>query len=654
MHESTRPRSEDFIADVYDTPRWRKVVGEPTLGLDYIVLQHCVDGTPLFQRKHLKSVKISQFNISSLAPWVRSKAEYMLVQMLVPAELKGQAAKKYYDFAGQEMNKLRQDGVDGIKVLVFGVSMDAPGRREILNFQTVTSYYPCPHCLHTPEPGLRKPVHCGYRRFLPIASPWRAKSFVFKGHRYEYRDAEHRHPPRIRTDTMAKIVSSMARPSKPILGHKGAPFLSTWDGLDWDANMCDIMHDLKCVTDMILKGLVGKGNEGMYKSWKRKDDEHRRDCAVYDIFPDFVKGEPPPWRLTKDDVKLCDKRVQSMWWPSDVDRLCRDGKSFWTLPDTMWKCKHKHYILLVLLPTCLRGLVPGFHQAILTLVNALVHLNGAVFCAAELIARGVRPGSQVIEKLKIPMWSKILIRGLVLVEGSFPVAHLNPNMHHLVHYGRQTSIAGLLRWVAMWYFERVNKRVKTMVRSVGNPVAALAKALDMDMATRIHAIKKDSFDEPAYVRSSKLTSSYSLSRREKFDLGVLGVTSLDSVHASKILYVSGVRFKAGGWGKKRCGSVVTTIYGGRSRYCHVSTFLNVQDKWYARVEWLSVPEYPYNPNLLVVRVKQLVPADQLQYRCVIPVDLIEPCTVAVMPDPDEIHFFMLRSAGYDRIRVRPF
>ena len=652
MHESTRQSTENCIADIYDAPRWRKVVGEPTLGIGRIGLEYCVDGTPIFRRKHLKSIKIAQFSIYSLPPWLRCKAEYMLVQMLVPSKLKGQAAKKYYDFAGREMNKLRRDGVDGVKVEVFGVSLDAPGRREMLNFQAVNSYYPCPHCLYSPQPGLRKPTLGGYRRFLPISSPWRAKCFEYKGHRYEFRDEERRGPPRVRTDEMAHIMSTMAQASTPVMGHKGKSFLSNWHGLDWDSSMCDVMHDLKCVTDMMLKALVGHAKEGMYKAWtKKKDDEHRHDCSVYEIFPDFVHGAPPPWRLSKADVELCDKRVQSMWSPAGVDKLSRDGHSFWTFPDVMWKCKNKHNILLVLLPTCLRGLVPAAHQAILTICNALVHLRGAVLCALELISRGVRPGSKVIEKLKIQMWGKMLIRGLVLLEGSFPVAHLNPNLHHLVHYGQQTAKAGLLGWVAMWSFERVNKRVKTFVRSVGKPVSALAKALDLDMATRVAAIEKANFDEPAYVKPSKVSSSYSLSKRERFDLAMCGVTSFDHVRASKIIHVSGVHFKAGGWGNKRCGSVVTTIYGGRSRYCHVLTFLNVQAKWYARVQWLSVPEYPYTPNLLVVRVKELTREDQLEYRSLISVDVIEPCSVAVMPDSDEVHYFMLRSAGYDRVRV---
>ena len=43
----------------------------------------------------------------------------MLVQMLIPSELKGQCAKKYYDWAANyEMNALHTYGVDGVRVLV--------------------------------------------------------------------------------------------------------------------------------------------------------------------------------------------------------------------------------------------------------------------------------------------------------------------------------------------------------------------------------------------------------------------------------------------------------------------------------------------------------------------------------------------------------
>ena len=51
-----------------------------------------------------------------------------------------------------------------------------------------------------------------------------------------------------------------------------------------------------------------------------------------------------------------------------------------------------------------------------------------------------------------------------LLEGSFPVDHLNPALKHVIHYGPQTGDAGVLDWVSMFVFERNNKRVKDMVK----------------------------------------------------------------------------------------------------------------------------------------------------------------------------------------------
>lgn len=73
----------------------------------------------------------------------------MLVQAMIPAHLKGQSAKKYYDWFGREMTDLYRNGVDGVRVIVYGWTLDTPGRRELLNMQAVQAFYPCPHCLHT-------------------------------------------------------------------------------------------------------------------------------------------------------------------------------------------------------------------------------------------------------------------------------------------------------------------------------------------------------------------------------------------------------------------------------------------------------------------------------------------------------------------------
>ena len=74
----------------------------------------------------------------------------------------------------------------------------------------------------------------------------------------------------------------------------------------------------------------------------------------------------------------------------------------------------------------------------------------------------------------------------------------------------------------------------------------------------------------------------------------------------------------------------------------------MQEKAYAAVTWLTAPVYPCLPFKIVVKVRIMLPADQLMCPSVIPVDRIEPCTVSVIPDSDGIHFFMLRDKGIDR------
>lgn len=322
----------------------------------------------------------------------------MLVHALIPSQLKGQAAKKYYDWLGKhEMTPLFRDGVDGVRVIMYGNTNDTPGRRELLSMQAVSAFYPCPHCLHSWQPGLRGQTYGGYRRFLPQDSAWRSKTFRFNGLLYQFRDEERRAPPTPRNDKNVALMAVRGTPKKPFLGHKGLPFLSEWEGVDWQGNICDIMHDLKLICEMFTKCVVGTlSREGFYKEWstKKKDTLHRQDCKAYGIFNSFHSSEnPPPWRLTKEQLHICDMRVQSMWWPHYMDPLCYKGHSFWTHSDRMSKCKHKAYALLVIIPTSLQGFVPEVHTALLMVTSALRRLGGQVVCVEEAKHRGIVPGA---------------------------------------------------------------------------------------------------------------------------------------------------------------------------------------------------------------------------------------------------------------------
>ena len=150
----------------------------------------------------------------------------------------------------------------------------------------------------------------------------------------------------------------------------------------------------------------------------------------------------------------------------------------------------------------------------------------------------------------------------------------------------------------------------------------------------------------AGCRLSVQFKDYQFSDREKGDLEILGITSTDRCQAFKVAHILGIHFRSGEWGSRRCGSVITTIYAGISRYCVVNTFMKVEDRCFACVTWLSKPTYPCAPFKIVVKVKML--EVQTVHRSVIPVEKIDPCNVAVLPHIDGVHFFMLRDKGYDR------
>jgi hypothetical protein len=432
------------------------------------------------------------------------------------------------------------------------------------------------------------------------------------------------------------------------MGHKGDPFLLRWIAADWGCNMPDKMHDLKCFTEMLVKGLVGRASDGYYKGWN-KDDRHRQECAAFGIFDDFVGGDLPPWRLTANQVKLMDRRVRSMWWSHYTDKLCRAGHSFWTKTDRMWKASHKSFCLLVILPTCLRGYVKAVHMAILHVVDGLRRLDGQTVCALEAMSLGVDPGL-VVDKGEVVSAGKQLLKGLLFLEGAFPVSHLNPNSHHMVHYACETQRVGSLRWISMPSFERCNKRLKGLVRSTQHPETSLANTLQMDMATRFDELDKalGAASGKAPVRLTARTNGvfYIPTKQQQFCMRLLGVKGFKRVLSFPVAWIQGEHFACGEWGKSTCGSVFTTVYCGHSVYGIFDRFLQVEGKVYAAVTWLSEPVYPYAPIKLVARVKRT--ADQPAHRCVISCDRIDPTSVFVMPDEDGTHYCMMREKGYDR------
>ena len=79
------------------------------------------------------------------------------------------------------------------------------------------------------------------------------------------------------------------------------------------------------------------------------------------------------------NIQQAERRTLSLVYPHYTEVVTIAGKSYWTKPSAMWKMSHKNMILLVLLPTCLRGLVPAVHEALCHLAEGLRLIKGQIF-----------------------------------------------------------------------------------------------------------------------------------------------------------------------------------------------------------------------------------------------------------------------------------
>ena len=83
-----------------------------------------------------------------------------------------------------------------------------------------------------------------------------------------------------------------------------------------------------------------------------------------------------------------------------------------------------------------------------------------------------------------------VVKGLVLLEGCFPIDHLNPALKHLVHYAQQTAQNAILDWYSMFCFERNNKRVKGLVHHTAMPLSSVANHVELDIQSRMELFAK--------------------------------------------------------------------------------------------------------------------------------------------------------------------
>ena len=271
------------------------------------------------------------------------------------------------------------------------------------------------------------------------------------------RDVETRGNPTERDDDFVTTACSIGTEKKPFVGHKTLPLLCNWPHYSWvRMNVPEIMHDIKNLCDNLVRLVIGKtGNAADgYSGWS-KDAKHRQDCQRLGIFQEVWDGGRLPWRLTKRERLMLDKRASNISWPHYIEPLYYRGASFWRKPNRMWKCRRKYRLLLFFLPVFLRDCVPAIREAILLIASALRRLEGQVYSADVAKSMGILPGSRAIKKDEIAAMHKALLKGLVLLEGCAPIGNLKPSTHHFIHYGAYTKSHGILRLYWMMAFERL-------------------------------------------------------------------------------------------------------------------------------------------------------------------------------------------------------
>ena len=127
-----------------------------------------------------------------------------------------------------------------------------------------------------------------------------------------FRDVEQRETPITRTDENVTIMLSIVTPRKPFCGHKSVPLLDKWLSPDWEGNMCDAMHDLKCLCLAIMKGLVAEVHIPCTNNGQSKRTDNTwmtvKPMAFLKMRTMTLPGTPTPklGRLDKGQCLACD------------------------------------------------------------------------------------------------------------------------------------------------------------------------------------------------------------------------------------------------------------------------------------------------------------------------------------------------------------
>lgn len=253
----------------------------------------CMDGFPAFHMKRKGSISLMPAELInlSLPPHMRYDPDNMMVWMLIPHDMSAKSQLKYFDYVtSMELNPIATDGVDGpdgpVAIKLFGAAMDLKGKEKFYNQNIVQSYCGCSTCAVHYDQGPGEPIFALARRYLPLGHPLREQHCTFKGRMYEYRNAESRTPPAVKTSQTLFNYVARARHHgvEHYLGQKGPIMLHKYLTMEYSRfNLLEWMHNLKCAFDNWMDLLVGRD--------AKFDKRSRATSQALGLFRDIWTGQ---------------------------------------------------------------------------------------------------------------------------------------------------------------------------------------------------------------------------------------------------------------------------------------------------------------------------------------------------------------------------
>jgi len=212
------------------------------------------------------------------------------------------------------------------------------------------------------------------------------------------------------------------------------------------------------------------------------------------------------------------------------------------------------------------------------------------------------------------------------------------------------------------YTERYNKKCKNFTANNNEPISSLANALVRDGTARYFRWRRAA----RITRTDKIPITELMGKGKLTELPDCFHDSIQTllqcgcrvdhstVHQHNVGKIGGKRFTSGEVlrVRRRCGSVVTMVSGGKSVYglikkfyriyCECSSFID-----FVIVTWFPHPHYPDRDPLTVEIDIRGLDVNNITRICVVPLHHIQPSRIAVEMNTEHNKMFMLRMDGID-------